>query len=76
MEEILLFTIILLQCVPESPTRDVIAVQNELILNGFFVRNKGKKTLIYWEVASKCNPNFETSTLLRWQKQAQDYMHA
>jgi len=76
MEEILLFTIILLQCVPESPTRGVIAVQNELILNCFFVRNKGKKTLIYWEVASKCNPNFETSTLLSQQKQAQDYMHA
>jgi len=42
----------------------------------FLSRTKVKKTHIYWEVASKCNPNFETSKFLSRRKQAQDYMHS
>ena len=66
-----------LRCVPEFQTCGVVAAQNERIWNGFFCpEQRFKKPHNYWEVASKCDPNFKISKFLSWQKQAQDYMHA
>jgi len=77
MEEILLFTIIITMCPgvpdPRCDSGAKWAYLKWLFLSGTKVK---KKKRIHWEVASKCNPNFETSKFLSRRKQAQDYMHA